>query len=468
MRMTLVMALLVGCETKDDRPDLNIDTVDTEDTAIVETAVPVPPDGNDDIASAEDHTADALGPSFAEGVLNPALDRDYFSVSLEAGQLYHFWVNSGDAAPQANAFDSVLRLLDDAGQELAFGDDMIYFYGGYDGGLFFAPTAAGTYYLEVIEFGDFNGQGAEGDAGFTYALAGADLGPVEATDLADDQASAAAMAAVTVPDLAANQVVTGRLDTELDEDWFTFYADPAVYTDGAPIVLTLSLWYGQEPIEPVVSVFSAMGEILASTQDPIQATYGAATLSLSADHGLAVAVWPGETIGVQVKDVDGAARAEAMWALDVGVLTEQQVEPADEASDLDVDAVLLVNATDLGGDAWGNAVYGRLESEVAVDWYRLSAGDIEAHNGAYVAAWVRATILGSSADTTVTVYDAAGVELGSGDDDNDFDMPDPVVFDLEPGDGDVLIKVEAKSVAEPASARGYVLEVLTTAEPIGG
>ena len=84
------------------------------------------------------------------GTVNPNADRDWYAITLTAGQAYTFNLN-GTAGAMSALFDPYLRLLNASGTVLALDDDG---GPGYNSQISYTPTTTGTYYLGAGSYGD--------------------------------------------------------------------------------------------------------------------------------------------------------------------------------------------------------------------------------------------------------------------------------------------------------------------------
>lgn len=144
-------------------------------------------EGNDTLEFANSVNLSSDSPQYeVDGLIgdniavSAGLDVDLFSVELSAGSLLSIDV---DANEFGSSLDSVLRVFDDAGNELAWSDDSAApgETPSYDSYLDFSAPTEGTYYVGVSGFGNFDydptvaGSGAfDGSTGdysliFTYA-----------------------------------------------------------------------------------------------------------------------------------------------------------------------------------------------------------------------------------------------------------------------------------------------------------
>lgn len=103
---------------------------------------------NDGIAADSSTNASlTLGAAATSGSLEQTGDRDWYAVTLEAGQMYNFTTNATGGASDA---DTTLTVRDASGNVLAFNDDSA---GTYSNVRFVAETS-GTYYLDVGGWAD--------------------------------------------------------------------------------------------------------------------------------------------------------------------------------------------------------------------------------------------------------------------------------------------------------------------------
>ncbi|MCH5376960.1 MAG: PPC domain-containing protein, partial [Planctomycetes bacterium] len=104
-------------------------------------------------------------------LLRPGLDVDVFEVSLSAGVPLRVDVDANEIGSE---LDSVLRIFDSAGNQVAFSDDdpAPGEYLRRDPYLLFQPATSGTYYIAVSGYANVaydphvEGSGVEGDTGF--------------------------------------------------------------------------------------------------------------------------------------------------------------------------------------------------------------------------------------------------------------------------------------------------------------
>jgi len=139
-------------------------------------------------------TADAFSIADAgfrsvEARINFAGDQDWFRVRLDVGQTYRF------STIDQGLVDSTLALRDSAGVQIGFDDD-----GGPGAAslLIFTPTADGTFYVDIGDFGD-NGTG-------NYAL-----------DIAIEDVAATTSTTAFIP---LGDTTFGTIAGSADQDWY--------------------------------------------------------------------------------------------------------------------------------------------------------------------------------------------------------------------------------------------------------
>jgi len=165
------------------------------------------------VASApDDYSADtgttgavAVGGS-ATGEIDPAGDRDWFAVTLEAGKTYRLDLEGGSTG-QGTLGDPYLRGIHDATGTLIDGTANDDGSAGYNSRVIFTPDKAGTYYVAAGAFGG-------GEGSYTLSVAEVEAG---AGDRAGDDYSADASTTGTV---AVGGSVHAGIGTASDRDWF--------------------------------------------------------------------------------------------------------------------------------------------------------------------------------------------------------------------------------------------------------
>lgn len=175
-------------------------------------------DGNDSFAEAVATTLGAtMGPM---GTIGAVEDKDYFSFVATADQ----WIAiSTTANPDDDDMlvDTVITLYDATMTAVAENDDAVPRV-STDSEIIFHAVTAGTYYVEVQEFSDWQDMSPEAHPADTYelnvgALNIAGTGITEDPETGDDAASAAPLEFFT----AGGGIVVGTFDSVADVDVFT-------------------------------------------------------------------------------------------------------------------------------------------------------------------------------------------------------------------------------------------------------
>ena len=140
---------------------LNLDQEEKARTAD-SSVPPLAMAAGDDYASSTATTGTVAPGGTATGTIEVAGDRDWFAVTLQAGQSYDITLQGG------TLIDSYLRVWDANGTSLLAENDDVNFGGGdYSSALSFTASSGGTYYLSA---GGYEGQDATSASTGTYTL----------------------------------------------------------------------------------------------------------------------------------------------------------------------------------------------------------------------------------------------------------------------------------------------------------
>ncbi|WP_395702720.1 pre-peptidase C-terminal domain-containing protein [Aquabacterium sp.] len=185
---------------------------------------------SDDFA-ANSSTSGRLAPGgSSSGTVETSGDKDWFAITLNAGQTYQFrlhGVTLGDAA---------LTLYSASGTSLASDDNS---GGGLDALINYQPGTSGTYYLSA---------GAAGTQTGSYSLSAASVG-------SDDYAAGSG----TSGRIAVGGTATGSIETASDADWFAI-----TLAAGQSYTFALD---GLSLGDPVLTLYGANGASLARDDD---------------------------------------------------------------------------------------------------------------------------------------------------------------------------------------------------------
>lgn len=213
LAISLCLTALFGCSGSDEpdagtNPDATttprdggVDTPDSGvavDAGIGMDAATTPDAGPNDDNESFDEALDAMknADRGVTGKIGWGGDRDYFSFAGTAGE---FILVTTDSQPRfdGNQVDTVIRLYDSGQAQLAQNDDAVPRV-DVNSELIYRIPADGTYYVEVLEFSDWNGDEPEGRDDFIYALRVQTLEDTNprvtvATETGNDAASATAL-----------------------------------------------------------------------------------------------------------------------------------------------------------------------------------------------------------------------------------------------------------------------------------
>jgi hypothetical protein len=494
MRASLLLSLaLFACsgsgkdtDPVDTDPDPVDDTVDTAGGA----------DGNDDITTADDLT----GQTFEEigfnglvnGAIEPAGDRDFYAITLEEGVPYVLYTLAWDETTDTVVLDTVIRLYDNEGNFIAENDDMIYRFRETDSGLWYMPDRSGTYYVEVLEFGDWDGSGASGGRDYEYTLS---LGRFELTEHEGmNESIAEVMANTTLPDPTdtdtdvdeeADPVYYGGLfsnyDTHFfgsfqtagDQDWYPVYIraeDPEDdgYTAEPYFFLSASLWpnYGGNPR---MSVYNSAGELMARTSTVVPTLE--TSFVIVTDSGILLRVDEGQEYYIVMDEEDGMATPGGFYAgATVNYLPSlATIEDADGVNDDQVTADLTItDESSTVDDLYFIGIWGSLPEADPADWFKLDKADVGGFDGKYVSVVVQAQTIGSLLDAKVKLVDPDGnTVVEASVDADDASIGDPTIVDFEiEADTNLFVVVEADGRDGPDTACNYLVGIYVGADPV--
>ena len=221
--LTLLAVFGFGCpgETAtDEKPDADADADADADT---DTDTDVDIDAGDDPATAMAVTATETNPwswnEVAEGVINPAGDRDFYAIDLVEGAWYFIGINAVSGV--SGGPDTVIRIYDPDENMIAENDDLPYWANETNSGIPIRATVTGTYFIEVLDWSDWDeGTSADGSPNHVYALnvLPVESGLPEALEDNDDVAS-----------VSAQFVASGGLFDFYGDFWYAWDDDTNFY-----------------------------------------------------------------------------------------------------------------------------------------------------------------------------------------------------------------------------------------------
>jgi hypothetical protein len=472
---------LMGCppdDTPTDPPDGDADTdTDADGDTDSDTDTDVY-DVGDDIANAYDVEFDADGYAGIAETIGEAGDRDFYFVNPEAGTAIMAFTASyiydEDGEP-----DTVMRLYDADGTFLGENDDFPYWSWGTDSSMFFQAYDAAGYYVEVLEWGDW-ADGYDGSGGSTWDyevhFSQLDLGEYEwgANDsAAEAEASYDESVASSEDDLwyywwlfgdvATDQTYAlqtfGELEAAGDVDWFVFDVD----SKSVGNYLHVSFWQDYTGmLEPLMTVYSPMGDVLAQTTEPGYTTGSALWYY---DPGCTVKVTEEGRYFVAIEDANGGGGAgegffyplifSGPWFFNSDPWEIEENNPTGLAN-----TVAMSESTNTPGYYYGGFA-GALDSDTdESDNYKVLSNDTNGLEGKYLSVYVETAMHGSLLDAVITIYEDTGgatfVELATASIDPSGGVDDPAIHDLElDNDNNIYIEIVHESGQEDADASHF-------------
>ncbi len=351
------LALCFACKNDGDDGTTDVPTDVVTDSEVTDVVVG---DGNDDpsVASALATPSCVAGDgllcqpltSATEPVaISPALDKDFYKVTLTAGVAYRFWTQAVDADPADDIdakVDTVLRFYDPAGAVIAVADDMPFRFGNRDGAIVIQAEVSGEYVLEILDWTHWSNEDdvaaavsdIRGGADYQYIVYGETLVPEEAiTNDTYEDTRVELDPNVRYSSLpfgsTAPREFFGEMSSGADVDWWAF--DISQDQDGA--YHSWTLWpdsWGS--MSPELTLYDATGAMVATSVEPGPS----GERSFTWDVSLLYRVTGGQRYFLRVAnsgldDVSGRFYA-GLWQGWGALLAPAETEPNDRISDVDV------------------------------------------------------------------------------------------------------------------------------------
>ncbi len=430
----------------------------------------------------------------ADAIDSPG-DRDFYAIEVSAGMDVLVWAKSY-VYDEEGTPDTVIRLYDASGTLLATNDDMPYRWAETDSSLYFTATEDGNYYVEVLEWGDWDpGYDADGGSDWDYELYAwwfnnvpSDYDPEPDND---DPADAEAWSAVDGnyrfvldPIIETNGMWIGNSDSSGDIDIYPWSVSPPDVGAGEPnfagLYYAFNLWPGYRASgDLTVSFYDEDWNLLAwsdnSNYDVEFRSYYQYFPMLPDVGVMAYMPHNGTTTKyyVTVEDGSGASGAGTGYIGSYGgyydTLGPFQID--NDAGVVDFGADMDMTEFEDGTGASGR-VGNYLSSTDLLDSWRVDAGSSGGLVGRYANVFVFSEQFGWGVDAKVTVYADDGTTVLATATSNDFNSgADPVIVDLELDDLDsIYVVVEPEGGASGLSgaekADMYIAQVLVTDDPM--
>jgi len=447
---SLVLSLAtIGCSKDNDPVD---DTADTEADTDTDTDSDTDTDTDTDSDTDTDTEGDAGGTIeeallieiddenylLAEESIGFAGDRDFFELNASLGTAYEFSSLSYYYTNPDVVCDTVIRVYDEAGEMIATNDDMPYRFQETDSAISFQATYDGSYYIEVLEWSDWDEEtAANGGSSMTYDLFGWTITPGEVEPNDDDEDVADTITDDTIwenwygsPFTDTASMFYGQMDDEGDVDFW-----PLVFSedfDGA--FCQFSLW--PETFSgwaPEMTLFNEALEPVSQTIDPtIYPTWNFAW-----NAGITYQVTAGETYYLSMVDQDDLYGPGTFYA---GVHTcyNATLSQLEEEGNDEIQFANMLEMTESTATAgfFYTRANGTLVDGDEADNLWIRALDVGGSlNGKFLNVEINAETQGSLLDANVTVYADPGSgeweELAMTYDHPNNESIDPHIIDLE-------------------------------------
>jgi hypothetical protein len=413
----------------------------------------------------------------------------------EAGErdMYAFQVEEGDFVTVATlayaltgetTFDTVIQLYNSDGDEIAENDDMPYRFYETDSVVVFRAEYSGTYYAEVLEWGDWDGAGASGGSGYDYELHAwvvntEELEPNDDGTLAAESYNAwfdgggeylggsdAIEGGDNLPGYFMQNALSpgsfdfyGALDSADDVDiWFISTGTDDRETPDDHFFVQIGQYPGMPTnLTPDWTLYDAEGAVVASTADTVIGT-GYTTLY---DSGVLVSVPVESYLTLVVQNTGTTYDVGSYYA---GIVSMYYGSLLDQVESKTGETITSGTTTEfVESEATPGFFYtrlgGTLTFEDELDAWTIRASDCGGFDGRMMNFAVDAANYGSLLDPKLTVYDEDGTTVLAEETGNLTGTAegDPWVVDfaLPAGSEKIYVVIEAESMDSADTANFY-------------
>ena len=462
--LALTITACGGSEEETDTTETDTDTQTTIVTDTGETDTMV--DGGDTIADALPLTFTTEGDWLHADAIAPAGDRDFFSIEATEGDIYQVASLAYLFTEPDVVLDTVLRVYGPDEQLIATNDDMPYRFLETDSAIFFQATETGTYYVEVLEWGDWDAEStANGGNSYTYEL----WGYLMETSEVEPNNTAADASDESIQDTdgdgffdawqgsAYTDSVTmfyGAMDEEGDQDLWWHEMDEEW---GAGYYCQWSFWpQSVTASSPEITLYNEYMEPIAQTMDPsIYPVY-----NWVYDAGITYNTQAGDYY-LGVVDAYDQSGAGTFYP---GLFTcySETLATVEEEDNDSVETASLVTLTESTStdDYWYSRVSGDLSPGDGGDFIWIRASDIGGTlMGRTLNASVAAEAQGSYLDANITVWGNNGgsewVELAFESDGEETLDPEVAELELTSDWASIVIEIGADDQSNIEGANSW-------------
>jgi hypothetical protein len=419
MGLSLLLAV-TGCgkSTGDDTGSTSTTDTSTTDTSTTDTGdtgdTTDMTDAGNDIANATPIELATEADWFAADAISPAGDRDFYSLDLVAGDMVQIAAGSYMFTEPDVVLDTVLRVYGPDEAMITENDDMPYRFYETDSAVFFQATEDGTYYVEVLEWGDWDASsGANGGSSYQYQLWGylMSTSENEPNDFEDDATD------LSIQDIDGDGLMDQYVGSAYTDSVTMFYGDmgedgdqdlwPMTFDEdwGIGNYCQWSTWPGSTgPMEIEFTLYNEYMEPVAQTMDTdIEPTW-----SFIYDAGITYKVGEG-TYYLGVVDAYEASGPGTFYPGLFTCYAETLSEVEEEDNDTTVTATLVsFTESETTPGYFYNRVSGDLSPGDAGDFIWVRSSDIGDLNGQFLNITVAAEAEGSMLDANLTVWGDMG------------------------------------------------------------
>jgi hypothetical protein len=443
-------------------------------------------DGGDGGGDPGDTTSDArsveLGvwkEAVASDVIDQPGDKDFYRLEVEEGQ--YITVGTGAyALDEDTTPDTVIRIYNSDGEMIAENDDMPYRYQETDSAMHFRATYTGPYFVEVLEWSDWAGEGGAGDSTYTYELYAWVNESVEVESNDSDSATVERLGELGYwaggeyddgtylvgyyaldPFGGFGYTFLGALESDEDTDWWVVQASADDDGSNPYYHLMWGNWPGTpSTMTPAFTLYNEDLQVVATTSDTeIYSTYPGTYY----DTGIIKRVPAEGIMYLEVSRSAGTSGVGAAYAGQIGFFLNILAADWEDTAGEDIEDGYYPTWT--VSEATPGFYYMRGGSDMSetdlTDSWVIRSAEVGGFEDRVLDVAAISQGYGSEADVMITIYDEDGeTVLATINDNTDYSIStDPAVAAWPlPADSDTIyIVVEAEELGPDEMANYYYM-----------
>ncbi|MBN1335169.1 MAG: hypothetical protein JXB39_04355 [Deltaproteobacteria bacterium] len=464
--------LLLGCPQDEPIDDTGPDDT-PDDTANDDTGEPSVEPG-DDIAGAMALTFDEDGSAYYEDATDPAGDRDFYFVQPPVGDVVLAFTDSYYTHGEV-VCDTVIRLYDSAGTFIADNDDMPYRYWETDSGILWQATDAAGYYVEVLEWSDWDPEstGAEGGPTYEYGVTIAhfainEWGPNDTREEVEKSLAKTKGKGLYYGNWFDEYTILffGQIESAGDVDLYPLDYDHAFYLQTSFWPQTWGSW------SPKMRLLDQDLNVIGETTDP--GVYPWMDESFIYDAGITYRIPQKARYFVEISDATGAG-GDAAGFFYPGMLIGWLDTLAEYETEMNhptglANTVVMEESETTAGLFFGRFAGALDSADDTSDNFKVRASDVDGLTDMYLSVYLETDIQGSLLDAKLTVYADAGggafTELATASSSpTGKGLDSPEIWDLQlSSDATVYIAIENEDAGAVQDVSQYFFGMVSVSD----